>query len=304
MALYVLNVRNQRLSQDGNAVSIARQNLRRALVLEGRQIVLYRPSDETDAGYYAFATTSQVLPDFQNKDRIWIELESIQPFEQPVTVDHLREGGQRRGDMPFHTYARSIRRVSDYESTQLAAMHDGAPANLYEEKGPPEYSEGDREIEYVSRRTRLRDRGLRTFMLQLYGPRCVFTGKAFWSLDGRNPSTQVGHLVALEYGGPDIIQNVLPMSAQTNWHWDEGIISLTNSRRMLISDNACPESRALYAAGHEVPFISSLYWPKAELLEWHRDMIFNKGRQRGLVYPSKHRIADTPWPHEVRSAGS
>lgn len=77
------------------------------------------------------------------------------------------------------------------------------------------------------------------------------------------------------------------MSAETNWLWDEGVISLTNDGRLLVSEHASPECRAFYVDGHEIPFLSSLYWPKAEFLEWHRDLIFNKGRQPRLIYPNK-----------------
>lgn len=206
MAPYALNVRNQQLSPDGRAVSIARQNMRRVIALIGRQVVLYRPSDESGAGYYAEATVCRVLPDFKNKDRIWVELESIRPFESPVSVDHLYESAQHLRDMPFHTYARSIRRISDYESAQLSELQDATPATLYEDPLPIVAGDSEHDSDYVTRRSRRRDRGLRAFMLQLYGPRCVFTGKVSWSLGGRNPSTQVGHLVALVYGGPDVIQ--------------------------------------------------------------------------------------------------
>ena len=62
-----------------------------------------------------------------------------------------------------------------------------------------------------------RDRLVRFRMLELHGTRCLFSGAAHHSPDGRRHSVQVGHLLLLKHGGPDVLQNVMPMIAIVNW---------------------------------------------------------------------------------------
>lgn len=281
MPLYAVNVRAQFLSADGNALAIAKQNLRRALILQDQRVFLYRPWGEPDPGYYAQAIIARVEPNEHNRERIWIEFADITPLAQIVTVAQLHEHSDGTRDPPF-AYAPSIRRVHNYEAKQLLELEPQAYPEFYEEAAGEERLAPFRPPSRQSRMVLLRSRVLRTEMFRLHGSRCAFTGLVGWCLNHRIPSTQVGHIVALEYGGPDVIQNVLPMSQETNWHWDAGVISLTNDGRIMIAARAAPESRKLFEEGRRVRFADARDGPRSEYIEWHRDVIFEKGRQPGL----------------------
>ncbi|KKC40761.1 hypothetical protein WH87_02890 [Devosia epidermidihirudinis] len=288
MVTFALNVRRSQLSLDQQALRVSRQNLYRAVRLIGRSVFLYRPRDEEDDGYYGMATIANVEMSSDSRNFIWIELSGVKPFPKTVTLDELY-GLVQIKDTPFHTYSRALRPVSAYESDMLLDIPWVRGAmELREETGQLESENAPVEL-WSFRRQSIKRHLLRAEMLTLYGNKCVFTEKVFLCLNGRLAETQVGHLIAREYGGPDIIQNVLPMSSVTNWHWDHGLISLTNSGKLLVATKASSETRLSFLAGLQLRFADSRFWPRAEYLEWHRDNIFEKGRQRGLIWSTTQR---------------
>ena len=68
-----------------------------------------------------------------------------------------------------------------------------------------------------------RDHLVRCRMIELHGTRGLFSRAVHHSLDGRQHAVQVGHLLALKHGAPDVLQNVMPMSAIVNRLWDERV---------------------------------------------------------------------------------
>ena len=144
-------------------------------------------------------------------------------------------------------------------------------------EGPGVAERGEADIQRSSVTRIDRDRLVRFRMLELHGSRCLFSGAAHHSLDGRRHAVQVGHLLPLKHGGPDVLQNVMPMSAIVNWLWDEGIITLLNSGVIRISDRASDEDRAVIGGRHQIAFPKDpRFWPRAEYLEAHRDLIFDR----------------------------
>ena len=122
-----------------------------------------------------------------------------------------------------------------------------------------------------------RDRLVRFRMLELQGTRCLSSGAAHHSLDGRRHAVQLDQLLPLKHGGPDVLQNVMPMSAIVNRPWNEGIITLLNSGVIRISDCASNEDRAVIGGRHQIAFPKDpRFWPRAEYLEAHRDLIFGR----------------------------
>jgi hypothetical protein len=279
---YALNVRSQQLSSDGMLLRISRQNLYRAIRLIGRRLLLYRPRDEDDHGYFGTATIADVEIDPGSSTFIWLALTNTTLFSKPVPLSELY-GTLHVNDNPFHTYSRALRPVTDYELQMLLGLEhvDGSPG----------LNEGHLRVEldeaapnWSVSKSKTRRRLLRAQMLELYGPHCALSGHLHIGLNGRFYETQVGHVVALEYGGPDIIQNVIPMTGTANWHWDHGLISLTNEGRILVSSRASPDTRKLFKAGRQVHFPDPRFWPRAEYLQWHRDVVYEKGRRPGLEW--------------------
>jgi len=280
---FALNVRTDQLSADGRALRVSRQNLLWALRLIDRALVLYRPRDEIDHGYYGVARILNVEQDGAKSNFIWLELSDVAEFPKVVTLDELY-GAVATNDTPFHTYSRAVRPVTPYELARLFSL-PGVPnaLGLYEETIQAKLI-SDQVDSWTLRKVRLHQRALRAELLRVYGPRCAFTDEVYTSLSSRLFETNVGHLISLEYGGPSIIQNTLPMTGTTNWHWDGGLISATNSGHILVSAQASSSTRRLFEAGRKIRFANSKYWPRAEFLEWHRDCIFEKGRQPGLQW--------------------
>lgn len=110
----------------------------------------------------------------------------------------------------------------------------------------------------------------------------LYWSSAVVAVNGLSCDTQVGHLIPLRYDGPDVIENILPMNSNANWAWDQGLTGLSNSGRILVASNAPSANRRAYEAGRMIRFPGTTSWPRPEYLEWHRDMIFEKGPQPGL----------------------
>lgn len=279
---YALNVRPQQLSADGTEVRIYRSNYYRAVRLLGRTVVLYRPRGETANGYYGTAHIIGVEYDQSDPKWLWVALSRIKLFGAVIPLDQLF-GATFTNDTPFHVYSKALRPISPYEMGRLLAMDEveyavGLEENgmLHEFRTPP--------VKWKNQKIRVRQKLLRDELIRLYGPACVLTEKLFTGLSGRFYETQTSHMVALRYSGPDIIQNTLPMCSIANWHWDNGLVSLTNGGEILLSSRASADAKKLFEPGRQVRFANSQVWPKAEYLEWHRDNIFEKGHQAALSW--------------------
>lgn len=239
-------------------------------------------SDEAAAGYFGIGLINDTYPSIEHSGSIWVDFALLRRFKKPVTLRDIYRDGPVRPNA--FAYSRTIRPVAPIEVDYVLSEQEGAATLGMSEQAQPGLDAWAPHVPWSVRKVRVRNLSIRIDMLRWYGPGCVFTGQLSFSIDGRRCDTQVGHLVSLEYGGPDIIQNVLPMSASTNWHWDEGLISLTNGGRILVARNASPQSKALYEEGRIVKFGDSKVWPKAEYIEWHRNNIFERGRQPGLQH--------------------
>ncbi|QQR39447.1 hypothetical protein [Devosia rhizoryzae] len=262
-------------------------NYYRAIRLIGRTVVLCRPRDEKDDGYYGTARILGVEYDYANSKWLWIALGKVTAFGLPIPLRELF-GTQSTNDTPFHVYSRTLRPISPYEMERLLERGGVSQVMGFEESLTP------CEIlsplpRWTTRKTKVSQKLIRDELLTLYGPACVLTEKLYTTLNGRFCETQTGHVIALRYFGPDILQNTLPMCSIANWHWDNGIVSLTNAGKILLSERASPHAKELFGHGRQVRFANSQVWPKAEYLEWHRDNIFQKGHQAGLIWKGVER---------------
>ena len=97
----------------------------------------------------------------------------------------------------------------------------------------------------------------------------LYWSSAVVAVNGLSCDTQVGHLIPLRYDGPDVIENILPMNSNANWAWDQGLIGLSNSGRILVASNAPSANRRAYEAGRMIRFPGTTFWPRPEYLEWH-----------------------------------
>jgi hypothetical protein len=223
-----------------------------ALDAAGHDALLFASRGENVRGYYGTAMLGEAVPDASDRGSYWLP---------------------GAGEMPFYTYSHPIRLVAEEHYRGLATL--GAIANGFGEQEAQRFEPSP--LPRVTLKP-VRYRELRFEMIDVYGPRCAFIRCSFPSLNGLAFGTDVGHLWPRSAGGPESIQNVLPMSKDVNNQWDQGLISLTNSGDLLIARQAGRDTRALFANFERIEFPRNVqFWPDARYLERHRDEIFEKG---------------------------
>lgn len=173
--------------------------------------------------------------------------------------------------------SRSIRApIRQVESSEFAALlQKGSITVGFGENQQPLFLPETR-VHEVTEAVQLR--ALRFEMFDVYDPKCIFTKRSYPSLNMLRYGVDMGHIWPRAAGGPDIIQNVMPMSKDANNQWDEGLISLQINGDVLIAKDAGPDTYALLAGLKRVKFPKDIqFWPNAQYLERHRDTIFEKG---------------------------
>ncbi len=274
-----INIRHDQFNARRNAIRVARTNLSAAFKAMYSTVLLYSPRGETNPGYFGTAEVVGVHPDLEFSGSFWLQLAGQRLFAKRITLEDLYDSGAIN-DTPFHTYSRTIRVVSKHELERLVAMSEVG------EEPQRQFAESALELEphsvlLPSRKRQafklIRRSIVRFQMLESYGPRCAFTDAYHPSLDGLRFAVQVGHLLPLRYGGPDILQNVVQMDGRVNWQWDEGIFTMRPDRTPIVSSKASSETRAELERFGRIHFPEDpRHWPKAEYLEAHRDLVFEK----------------------------
>ena len=265
MASYALNVRMDQFDIDQNILRLPRHSLRSAFEAAGHQVLLFASRDENDPGYYGIAFLGQPMPDPFSEKFYLLPLENQRPLRRTISLKELHALGVEQ--MPFHTYAYPIRKVAEEEQSALVSM--GVIASGFGETAAPAFDGSPTD---PRRQETPSYRALRFEVFELYGPRCAFLKRSYPNLNGSRFGTDVGHIWPHWAGGPDIIQNALPMSKDVNNQWDEGLVSLRNNGELLIAHQAGKDTRWLFAKCKKVVFPADPQrWPDAQYLERHRD---------------------------------
>jgi putative restriction endonuclease len=155
-------------------------------------------------------------------------------------------------------------------SVALAAQvaKENAPFGLFDQNAPV--------IESHSRKVS-RSRAFQTRLVALYGGKCAMCGSALVRPDGKSEA-EAAHIVSRSLKGTDDARNGLLLCRAHHWAFDQGLISLDNQRKILVSPQAqgIPENQSLLPlAGHPAatPQVAQLL-PDLTALEWHRANIF------------------------------
>ena len=210
-----------------------------------------------------------------------VELANIVNYKTPIPISALADA---EFPQDFQQNSTGLWRLTDNELMRLRTHLEPRSLGLGED--PAEFSVGDfwNTTHFRLGYRRLRRRMLRVRMLELYGPRCPFTGDLHPSLDGHRFEIQLGHVYPLALDGPDTLLNTLLMSGLANWAWDEGLISLTTAGRVLVAEGASADTAARIPANRQIEFPKDpRYWPRAEFLERHRDLVFGRGMRAALA---------------------
>jgi putative restriction endonuclease len=271
--------------------------LRTATRLAGQWIVYQAPRPDDGGDYVAVARVERIDADADRKD--WsvarIEDGSYLEFGRAVPFRHegmiverglLGADGRLDGDRP----ARLVRALSDADFNRIVELgliteDDLLPRiDADEDVSVSEKFFEDRSVweAPVDRTTMLvnrtvRDRQFRKRVLDIYGARCALTGMKLINGGGR-AETEAAHIMSVEAGGPDKVNNGIALSGTIHWMFDRGLISLSDAGDILLSREINdrenverlihPDRKARWPEKAE-------HRPHPRYLHWHRTECFH-----------------------------
>jgi putative restriction endonuclease len=260
----------------------------------GNWILYQEPRRAGRRGYYAVAKVERIVPDPATEG---MYLALIQPgsfleFGRDVSFQldgRAIERGLLDSDGRLNNgrATQSIRSISDadfnrivdlglVEEDELLPRVDEADtaASLLQDEIEPWDGPVDRATALVSRT--VRDRQFRKRILDVYGCRCALTGMRLINGRGR-AEAQAAHVMSVEAGGPDAVNNGIALSGTVHWMFDRGLISLSDEGDILLSSkiNDIEGVQKLIYDNRRARLPSPLaHRPHRRYLQWHRNERF------------------------------
>ncbi|RYE62756.1 MAG: HNH endonuclease [Oxalobacteraceae bacterium] len=121
-----------------------------------------------------------------------------------------------------------------------------------------------------------RDLKFRQHVRKVYDRRCAFTGLRLINGGGR-PEVEAAHIIPVERGGNDSVQNGIALSGTVHWMFDRGLLSLADDFNILCSRHLNADVSHLLVPDlmARVPAERHLR-PHPHYIAWHRDNIFKQ----------------------------
>lgn len=123
----------------------------------------------------------------------------------------------------------------------------------------------------------MRAQQFRKRVLDAYGSRCALTGIRLVNGGGR-VETEAAHIMSVEAGGPDKVDNGIALSGTIHWMFDRGLISLSDDGDILLSrainDRESVE-RLIHSDRRARLPVDPGQRPHPRYLHWHRTMCFH-----------------------------
>ncbi|WP_245647526.1 HNH endonuclease [Novosphingobium lentum] len=267
------------------------QWLRAAARSVGQWIVYQEPRRAGPRGYHAVARVEQVVRDPDDADMFLALIEpgtylelgrdvAVQLEGQAVKRGLLGAYGRLNNDRAIQ----SIRPISDDDFNRIVELglieddeflpREDADKPLLDrvhEQHEPWLGPIDRATMLVNRV--VRNRQFRKRVLDVYDRRCALTGMQLINGGGR-AEAQAAHIMSVEAGGPDTVANGIALSGTVHWMFDRGLISLSDSGEILLSNKINdidgvtkllhPDRRARLPANENLR-------PHVRFLTWHRE---------------------------------
>lgn len=249
-----------------------------------------------DMAYFAAGRVTRVDPDPHGSNLHYAYIENFVWFDTPVPWNRegrYAEAALREVQEPWQVGARlrgnSVRRLEDQDfyaivvlglSRTLARENaillglDGASVDpetnalLRDDALPVE-----RRVAQLLVNQKVRDARFRDAVCTAYENRCAVTRLRMINGGGR-AEVQAAHILPVERGGPDIVQNGIALSATAHWLFDRHLISISEDYRLLVSHNKVPsEYRSLFPADTQQIHLPNdeRHWPKKAYLDQHRE---------------------------------
>ncbi len=260
----------------------------------GDWVIYYGPLPRMRSRYYSgLARVSSVKPDPRRDDHFYAHLEDYLDFDSPV--DYVACGGFERKlvgrDLSINP-GRSVQAVRIIEEEEFASIvaaglgqEDEWPARLdsktilhLEEAPQSSYDVGDFErpilLQTISRP--FRDAKFRQHIRTVYDRTCAFTGLRLINGGGR-PEVEAAHIIPVERGGNDSVQNGIALSGTVHWMFDRGLLSMRDDYKILCSRHLNEDVTHLLTKDlvARVP-TEPRYRPHPRYLSWHRENVFKQ----------------------------
>lgn len=166
--------------------------------------------------------------------------------------------------------------VTEEELLPRAESDAGTPpAQMLSEEHSDWLGPVDRVTMLVERK--VRNRQFRKRVLDAYGSRCALTGMQLINGGGR-AETEAAHIMSVEAGGPDAVNNGIALSGTIHWMFDRGLISLSDVGEILLSRaiNDIEGVERLIHRDRRARFPNvAAHRPHPRYLAWHRSECFH-----------------------------
>jgi len=261
----------------------------------GSWVIYQEPRRAGRRGYYAVAKVEKIVPDpaTENMYLALIEPGSFLEFGRDVPFQLNGQAVERGllgpdGRLNNGRAIQSIRAISDADFNRIVGLglidedellpradeDEPVSARVQEEYAPWE-GPVDRATMLVSRT--VRNRQFRKRVLDVYECRCALTGMKLINGGGR-AEAQAAHIMSVEAGGPDVVNNGIALSGTVHWMFDRGLITLSNAGDILLSrkinDIESVEKLIYNDRKARLP-ASPAHRPHPRYLEWHRRECFH-----------------------------
>lgn len=274
------------------------QWLRTATRMIGEWIIYQASNGAEERGYRAVAKVEAIDPDPDRKQSLLVEIArgSYLEFGRPVPLERdgtmierglLNVDGSVSGEravQPVRVLSQTdFDRIIDLgliTEEELLPRIDAGEGGAIVPQWMEERSvwEGplDRTQMLVSRK--VRDRQFRKRVLDVYGSRCALTGMKLLNGGGR-VETEAAHIMSVEAGGPDAVDNGIALSGTIHWMFDRGLISLSDTGDILLSrginDRESVERLIFPDRRARLPIVAA-HRPHPRFLHWHRTVCFHE----------------------------
>ncbi|MBA3041891.1 MAG: HNH endonuclease [Alphaproteobacteria bacterium] len=267
----------------------------RVLQTVGDWIIYYGPVPDSPSRYYTgMARVVSVEADPDLADHYYAFLDQYIDFDRPL--DYRENGGyesQLVSPEGIVNPGRSVQAVRIIDQREFVAIVEAGlcepdewPDRTDSVATPFQIDEGeqsaylvpsfDRPIMQQTINRPFRDAKFRQHVRRVYDRTCAFTGLRLINGGGR-PEVEAAHIVPVERGGNDSIQNGIALSGTVHWMFDRGLLSMSDDFTILQSRHLNEDISHLLVRdlAARVPEPSHLR-PHPHFLAWHRDNIFKR----------------------------
>jgi putative restriction endonuclease len=258
----------------------------------GDWIIYYGPLPQMRSRYYSgIARVKVIEPDLERADHFYAYFDEYLDFDDPV--DYLDGGGFETklvGPGQAINPGRSVQAVRIIEEKEFAAIvtaglskPDEWPDRLENQsllhveeapQSPYDAESFERPIILQTISRPFRDAKFRQHIRKVYDRTCAFSGLRLINGGGR-PEVEAAHIIPVEHGGNDSVQNGLALSGTVHWMFDRGLLSLGDDYTILRSRHLNEDVTHLLTPDlmARVP-AEARFRPHSRYLSWHRDNVF------------------------------